>query len=294
MTGADEFEKQWGAHARLRACAGKLAIYDAAPAVMKDSLPVVLCAGWMERPRMIRPRARALFARSRRVLTLDTARSGGMSVPPYLRKFQSRFGQVELRKACALLALLEEKHIPRADLIAHSEGALFALAAALARPEKFRTLILVNPAGLVGEDGAFALTARFLRELSMRGRSLALAAEGKEPVNLAALRLGAADILGAVGTFLAHPLGALASVRSIARADLRGLVREARGKGLRVGIVHSTADQIFPDPRMHDALAGEVDEFIEPKGSHVWYMVEPERYGDLMDEILTAAADAMV
>lgn len=63
------------------------------------------------------------------------------------------------------LSLLAEKGIWSADFIAISQGVAVLIEFALLCPEFVQRIVLVNPAGLIGEDGVKRLVARFLWQL---------------------------------------------------------------------------------------------------------------------------------
>jgi len=60
---------------------------------------------------------------------------------------------------------LKKKGIEKVDVIAHSEGAINSLIAALLKPGQFRNIVLDKPAGLIGKDSKIALTGRFIKLL---------------------------------------------------------------------------------------------------------------------------------
>ena len=88
----------------------------------------------------------------------------------------------ELRKALTLITFIEQKVAEgkqgeSADVIAHSQGGAYALIAAFLRPDLFRRLILVNPAGQSGRESFvrmyLALHANLIG-LYMRGERKAM------------------------------------------------------------------------------------------------------------------------
>jgi len=66
----------------------------------------------------------------------------------------------QLRKAAALIEMLDRKGVPRADIFGHSEGAIVGTIASYLRPDLFGTKAFLCPAGLVGEKSLATIKMR--------------------------------------------------------------------------------------------------------------------------------------
>ncbi|MBI3630948.1 MAG: alpha/beta hydrolase [Candidatus Sungbacteria bacterium] len=110
-----------------------------------------------------------LAERGRRTLTVDASHGIASENIPESATAQGReIHDIELRKVAALLKTLDEKDIAQTDIVAHSEGAIYGVMAALLRPERFRNLVLVDPAGMVGEDTQTRLVKGAALDLSLQ------------------------------------------------------------------------------------------------------------------------------
>lgn len=76
--------------------------------------------------------------------------------------------------------MLEVKGIDKVDLIGHCEGAVNATLLALEHPEKVRSLVLLAPGGMVGEDSFVRVVEPFVKKIVRNNfKALGAIASGK-------------------------------------------------------------------------------------------------------------------
>lgn len=149
----------------------------------------------------------------------------------------------EARKAAAVDDALARKLVSRVDIVTHSEAAIFVTACARKRPELYRSITYVAPAGLIGEDSFWRLAWRFALD-GARQRSLSGKEEGRWSQALIALREAGKSLVSA-------PLRSLAEVLAIAHAQIQDDLRVLHDRGVKIFIVHPAGDLVFPMARMN-------------------------------------------
>src|SRR3989338_10760046 len=132
---------------------GVMDIIDIKPERPKTEVPTFLLRGWGTIPEVYRNNIIYLAERGRRILAVNAPHGiDSANIQESATEHGKEIHDIELRKVAALLKSLDEKGIEQTDIVAHSEGAIYGVLAALLRPEKFRNMVLVDPAGMVGED----------------------------------------------------------------------------------------------------------------------------------------------
>lgn len=150
--------------------------------------------------------------------------------------------------AADLLALMDELHLPRAVLVAHSYGAGVALRAALQAPERVAGIVLVSPFALDEQLGStlrwakVPLLGEWLYATSFRGFSgekyqLAFA-DGGRFATLAAL-----DEVEAIQAIPGSDQAALATVRAMDYREAEARYHELRAP---IRVLWGEADRVTP------------------------------------------------
>lgn len=130
-----------------------LNIIDLQPERLKAETPVFWLGGWGSTIQVMENNILNLAECGRRTLAVDAPHGiSSAHIAHHTEGREHAIHEIELRKVAALLKALDEKSIEQTDIVAHSEGAIYGVSAALLRPERFRNLVLVDPAGMVGED----------------------------------------------------------------------------------------------------------------------------------------------
>lgn len=139
---------------------GKFPVIEISPLQPKTDIPVIIAPGWSEPPEVFEMSRAVMAARGRKSLAFDHPRVGGEVTP------NPDYPTPELRKALALLDLIEHTGSEKVDVVAHSEGAIYSAIAASLKPEKFRNIVLVAPGGMIGKDTLPALLGRFSKKVA--------------------------------------------------------------------------------------------------------------------------------
>ena len=150
------FEEQYRSKKTLKFKEGEITVARASPEELNDETPVLIAPGWGENSSTYKKTSQVFFNEGRDVWSVGYSRRGGEVIP------DERYPEAELRKAMLLLQAIEGKGVEKVDVIAHSEGAINVLIAAMIDPDKFRNIVLDKPAGLIGKDTNAALTGRFI------------------------------------------------------------------------------------------------------------------------------------
>ena len=269
-----------------------LRVLDISPQEAKSETPVVLAPSYgsfsplgkkVNISEMVRQKRRVLFVDEPRGI----ARKDDKEKPAEIEEFF-------LRQTEALLAVLDEKGIGKADVVGHSEGCIYAVVAASLYPERFRNIVLFNPGGMIGDDTFVKLGYRFLTDgvaslIKMNKR------KRKGEISLAAQEQMKEGDAGFIKYLDAEKVNSLNEVRAMAKAQIRNLLKQAHEKGVGISIVHGVDDSVFPMKRVLEQVSRAnpeedliVDGFYSVKGRHGEFLMDPEKYTQVADIALTA------
>ncbi|MDO8507035.1 MAG: alpha/beta hydrolase [bacterium] len=231
-----------------------------------SNIPVIVAGGWSETPKSLQDVGEEITSKGRRTILVEHARSGGKD------KDQTDYPPETQQRANTLLVTLDKLNIDKADIIAHSEGALDAVFAAMQSPERFRSLILVAPAGMIGEDSIPALSARFSKKI-VRGWTKDARENPK-----AAYRLNT----GTPQYVAKNPVKAIREIKDISSITIEEALTDIKESGVNVSIIQSQSDQVFPSERINkNVVLGEnVDRHasvVSEDAGHDDLIVHPER-----------------
>lgn len=232
------------------------------PGQVRDPVPVVLVPGWAITRRTLEPAAEELAQRGRRVLALESRRSGADGVA-------AKDGLTRAADATLIAARLGGQ--PHVDAVAQSAGAHAALLAAQSQPQRFRSIVLVDPAGLQGAEDFCSLALRFHAHIAGNIRRAVHAPEQRRRA-LGYQHQGALWIARA-------PVGALRDAAALAALDLRPLLLEAQSNGIRIGIIHGAVDSLMPMAGVQSTVTrAYCDLFLSVQGEHHELFIQAERY----------------
>lgn len=252
----------------IRRVAGDLEVTDLVPETLKEETPIVVMPGWGETPDTHKDTLNTVANLHRRAIAIKIPRLGGVD---------SKVGypRSEYNKARALIDTLDKKELRAVDLIAHSEGAIPAIIAALNYPERIRSIVFVDPAGLIGKDSTPKLAARFAGMLAKDALRMAKVPMNKKLNMLRAVR-------EATKSFIANPLKGVQEVNTIAASDIYNMLTALGEFDIKVSVIHGTNDSLFPlEKVLKEAREkGGVDTvgFYSVKGDHREISVHPEKY----------------
>jgi len=265
-------EKQSNSEEQVRAV-------DIKPEKLKTEVPTFIAHGWGVTGKIFNDVANNLAEHNRRVIFLDTAH--GIDT----REKHEGVPEEEMRKIDAMIKVLNEKGIEKVDVVAHSEAGFNMVLAAKLYPERFRNLVLIDPAGIIGED-------RFSR-LAL-GAAYDTAIQTKRAIMEPSLKRPAANIKKEVlKTILKTPFQTLKEVIAIAKSDTKEIIKEIRAMGIGVSIIHTVDDKFFPMEKVQNTFTREnkeeetmLDGFYSAKGTHNEILLRPKEYSDLVDVAL--------
>ncbi len=274
------FEEQFHNRQEIESLGGKVEVVDVTPESLKTEVPVIFAPGWGETPETFKDSIQAMTDLNRRVLSLEHARGGGNID---LGELKNEYSADELRKAFALLDVLAEKDINKADVIAHSEGAINTVIAAAFQPERFRSIVFVGPAGLIGEDKFPQLAGRFSLKLIQNALTALL-----EPAKIGQMAQAGLETTKYI---LKNPTASLKEAVAISNSDIHETLKELHEKGIGTAIIHGVDDPVFPMDKMQEVVNREqVDGFYSVKGGHDEIWAHPEKYVALAEQALEALA----
>ena len=269
ISGPASFEKKFQAVEKLRTKAGLVQIVDITPEINSDQVPVLLIPGWGETPATHKATLKVIYYNQRRAIVLKYPRTGGQI------QNEGDYPQAELKKAEALLYVIDRKGLPKVDVIAHSEGAINTIIAAQIAPKRFRNIVFVDPAGLTGKDNLTKFSARFAVMLGKDFLRNFNPLDYKKTPN----RLRAAGEM--VKYFAANPKRGLQEASAISAADIYKALASLERLGIGISIIHGVGDTIFP---INDLLNTAEEkkgvytiELYYVKGDHREVSVRPEK-----------------
>ncbi len=270
------FEEQFENRQKIESLGGVIEVVDVMPERPKTEVPVIFAPGWGETPETFKDSVKTMAELERRVLSLEHSRGGETEELP-----QTEYPADELRKALALIKVLEEKGIDRADIIAHSEGAINSVIAAAFHPEKIRSMVLVGPGGLIGPDKFPKLVGRF----SLNVIRSAVRAWQEPDSREAIVRDG-----NETGKYILKNIPrAWKEAVAISESDIHEALKELHEQGIGVAIIHGVDDPVFPMDKIQEVVKkDQIDGFYSVKGDHNEIWIHPEKYVALADQALDA------
>ena len=262
------FEEQYKNAKNIESYGGAARYLDIRPEFSNGELPILVASGWSEGRKSFHDTAKEIYSENLRVLLVDHARNGRVPEDSSVNR------EIE-HKANTLLGILDDTGIDKVNVIAHSEGTLNTIAAAIRKPEQFNVIILAMPAGLIGKDSVLKLAGRFVPKLA---RSIS-----KDTYENP--RIGTAVNVGGAAYIVKNPAKAAREVSAMANTTIDEVLGELREKGIKIGVLQSHSDTIFPDERIekHIRLDGpfaNVDSYasvVAKDAGHDDLMIHPER-----------------
>jgi pimeloyl-ACP methyl ester carboxylesterase len=193
-----------------------------------------------------------------------------------------------MARAQDLLTALEGAGLEQADLVAHSQGCVDAVVAAMLDAEagtnRIRNLVLVNPGGASGPQSKAGAGLRAGQEMMKEfGRGL------RKPSSLPGLSQIARNAAGYVAD---NPRRAYSEASATLQANILDDLEVLREKyGLQVAIVASVDDYIMQMDKFQAAVKNHhIDGFYSIKGGHNELILDSERQGTVIASILSDLA----
>lgn len=260
--------------------------FDIKPQQPKTSTPVFFGTGWSASRGVYEASLLGIAEDGRRVLSMFAPH--GIDTDPEFGTGDKTYAAAELRKAAAMLRMLEEKQIEEPfDIVAHSESALWTLIVASMHPDKIRNIVLIDPAGLIDEDTTKRLATSFCLDIV---QSLLNKAKLPRPAIERSVQPGSStDLFGALRNIVGSPIRSLKEVLAMRDADIRSLLEELKRKGKRIAIIQGARDVIFPMERMNKVVnTTMVDGFYSVYGAHNEINSHPQAYRIVINHALDA------
>jgi len=183
----------------------------------------------------------------------------------------------EMQKALAIIDVINKGGIDKVDAVGHSEGGLNLAIAACLYPEKFRNIIFVASAGMIGKDSYLDLIKRFAID---EGREEMRSIENFKESDLNK------SIKGMLKHILMNPSLTHKEIKAMTKMDFFRMTRHLKEQGVGVGLVCGANDKVFAmDEVIKNVNQGNVDTFISTKGNH-GSLVFDEKYPLLAENLL--------
>ncbi|MEK9158003.1 MAG: alpha/beta hydrolase [Patescibacteria group bacterium] len=261
-----------------------LSLRDIQPEKLKTETPVLFLKGWGTTPDNYKDNIVGLAEKGRRVLAVDNIYGISAEQIEGVEEAKKLIPNVLLLdKVAATLKVFEAKeNLDQVDVVAHSEGAIHAIFAALLRPERFRNLVLVDPAGMVGEGKA---------ERLLKGATLDIALQvarlyKREGVLETVKKMHGAN-MGMNKAIASGPKETWDSIGTITKTQIHELLRTLREQGIRVSIIHGVDDKFFSmDDVQRMTKSGTVDGFYSTKTTHNEVYLNPKPFNTIIDSSL--------
>lgn len=259
----------------------KIEVHDIAPEKLKTEVPVVFAPGWSGTPEAYRDNIVNLAAAGRRVLSVNAPH--GIENHDIQGEEVKDYAPVELGKLAAVTEALEKKGVQKVDAVAHSEAGIFLTIAATLNPERFRNLVFVDPAGMIGKDNMARLGVGFSIDLV---KQIVREARREDDDRMSPKPGGA---LAPLKVLFSNPKASFRGVAAIANSDIHEMLEDLKKKGVGISIIHGVEDRAFPMERVQEVVnTDQVDGFYSVKGGHNESILTPRKYTELIDYALDA------
>jgi pimeloyl-ACP methyl ester carboxylesterase len=248
-------------------------VVDIQPQKLKTNIPTIVVPGFSATPDTLKDLILQTALAGRRVISAYAPH--GISLKT--KNKDVNLPEAEMRKLELLLQLISVKNFSRVNVIANSEGAIAVTTAATLYPDKFANIILIDPAGLIGDDNFFQLAKRKMADAEAEELFLPKFKKVRYP----------ASKIDAIESFLINIPASLKEIHAIAHSDITENLKKIHEAGIGLKIIHGIDDKIFP----LEKVRAMIDEktlccLQEVEGSHnMIYSFEP--YGRQAEQALT-------
>lgn len=258
-------DKQHFQKERMESLGGFVSIADITSPIHGEDAPIFLACGWSETLDMLKDTLFSIHKiMGRRVLALD------YSYLDDTRLADKHFPPNDYLKAQSLIALLEKKGIDQIDVIAHSEGAIITAIAACLRPEKFRKILFISPAGMLQNDNFSYLIFRFLKDTIFE-----LSASFRHKTFLVYTNY----IKHSLIYIFRNPIQSTKEAFGISKFKILHLLRRIQDSGVSVIIIQHKEDIVFPVDKVKAmARKAGIKNFYLVEGEHNEIHANPEKF----------------
>ena len=247
-----DFSEAWKHPEKITTPAGEeVDLYDMRPREQKTSVPVMMVGGFDYNVESWKKNMREFVSRGRRAIMVDAVH--GVRRDPEVKKSinaaTDKATNVEYRKITALMAGIDAAGVEKIDAVAHSEGCIDLLIAAVSYPERFRNIILVEPAGMIGKDSLLGLAGRNNKG-EVPAMNEAHDAQKRGDPRFRFEMHSDDQMFPEAKRTLIDRLRSVPELFSIAGIQVADLLRKVKEKGIGIIIVSSPEDKMFPIERM--------------------------------------------
>lgn len=214
---------------------------------LTDPTPIILSPGWGAGHKAYKSVAKECFMAGREVILTDPIENTMAKESSHnVTTMSNRLPNVQ-----RLIAVLEHNRTSKddpnlkTDVIAHSQGSIYAVLAALERPDLVRSIVFTGPVGMIGDDSFWKIIGRFLPVV---GRSLT-----RDLLSNPAS--GFATNMSLTKHVVKHPKRAIKEIHEMAEFRMDDLLYDLRLLGVKVGILQWAADSVFPHQRIEEKVA---------------------------------------
>lgn len=249
-------------------------VVDLQPNIPKTETPVVLAPGWSATPETHKQSILTLAELGRRTISIKSYH--GIKA----NKIEN-LPDAELRKTAAVIKVLNQKEIEKADFIGHSEAGVYLTIAATLYPEKFRNIVLVNPAGLIGKDNVVSLSLRLSADILQEIINSFQNQHHIEPILV--------SFKEAIKSIASNPLQSLKEGIAASNSQIQQQLENLKEKGIGISIIHAGKDILFPMDRVQEIVnTNQLHGFYSTVGTHSQFFLDFQRFTIAADEVLTA------
>lgn len=251
-----------------------LGVIELSPEKPKTEVPVFLSPGFLNSGNQYMNNLESLAKRGRRALSINNPH--GID-----HKIESDLPDTILRKIAAIIDTMNEKDIEKMDAIGHSAGCITIVLAASIYPEKFRNLVLVNPAGLLRNESMTRLSVSF---------SINIVQGFIESIRRGEFQKLLKKTGGNRGALLKNPIESIKHFFAISNSDIIDqLGNLKREHNLGISIINTSEDTVFPVSKMKKDIPREnYDDFYTRPGNHgAVYSGDNEIYTGLADRAIS-------
>jgi len=255
-------------------------VYDIAPENPKSDIPVLLAPGFSATPKAHGQHIKNIASMGRRCISVKSPH--GLREHSIIDDNKREYPRIELAKLAPFIEVLNRKGIVKADVVAHSEGTIYMLIAALLYPTRFRNMILISTAGLRERKGRFSLLRARVRETKVaaqreRNRTDSDDRQSEELKNS-----------NEAGTIIkSNLIRSLESVEAIATFDVAGIIKQVSEKGVNIVLIHGAKEELFPMEEIQRRVPKKaIKGFYSVVGGHDEMFYRPEGFSKLISSIL--------
>lgn len=131
-----------------------------------ENIPLLISPGLLNSSERLLPVLDEFAVNGIRAIAVEHVRRGRRVKMSEFEEAADIYPKVEIGKAETLFRVMEHKQLDQVDLLGYCEGAINGTILAAQYPERIRSFVLLNPAGMMGED-SFLRVARIFVDKSL-------------------------------------------------------------------------------------------------------------------------------